>query len=267
MLVRVGKPLGALVLFRLVTPGDRREWSFRLTVAGGVVLLLLLSAVTVPDARMAFPFVPALCALGFDELRRLLEGRGFPAGAVALACAILVGWASVLPLLRDWQDAQAGNDGWRRSYRESEWIGLTRDLAPMLPDSGVIACDAAPWIAWYDRRAATLTPLEPDMLSEMQRHIPVSAVVVTNEWVIREPGDEVWQRLFDGTEELPGWRRAGRARAGRLEAQVFLPATDHRGSPGGEPLRRRSAPENGRLNSSSTLLSPSPRTSGATASP
>lgn len=267
MLVRIGKPLGALAAFRFVTPGARREGAFRVTVAGGIALLLLLSAVTVPDARMAFPFVPALAAMGCDELVRLLAGRGFPRAATALGCAALVAFVSVVPLLRDWRDARAGNDGWRRSYREAEWLSLTRELAPLLPDSGVVACDAAPWIAWYDRRPATLTPLEPAMLDTMRRHIPVTAVVVTNEWVIRQPGDEVWQRLFDGTEDLPGWRRAGRAHGGRLQAQVFLPAPAHRESSGDPPLRRRSSPASGRLNSSRMRLNPSPRTSGATAAP
>ncbi|HEY6866263.1 MAG TPA: hypothetical protein VI792_03335 [Candidatus Eisenbacteria bacterium] len=224
---RTGRVIGALVLFRLVLPGAGRERVFRLTVLACALLLAALALATVPDPRMVLPLVPAFLALGLDEADRLARARGLGnAGALALGLALALG-SSALPALATWRDAWREHAPAEGRFRESEWRDLGAALDRVLPREGLVASDAAPWIAWYAGRNATLVPLEPAMLTPMDRRSRIGAVALTNEWLIDQPGEEVWRAWFEGTARDPGWVRADSVSAGRLAAVVFVP----RGAP------------------------------------
>ena len=226
VLARAGRLVAGLFALRMVLPpgrGERREWLLRLIVLGCGALLAALALLTVPDARMVLCLLPAFIVLGFDQADRLARVRP---GAARLAPALgvlLVLVSSAAPTLgawrADWRTAapEAGR------YRESDWRLLGEGVAPLLPPRGAVASDAAPWIAWFTGRDATLIPADTTMLGPLGRRLPLGAIVITDEWLIRQPGEEVWRGWFEGRVDDPRWRRAGRVVAGRLSAVVFVP--------------------------------------------
>jgi hypothetical protein len=198
--------------------GDARARGFALAAGGGTLLLALLAAATVPDPRMLFPCVPAGFALAAAGTVRAAEalGRGRRA-PVLLALALLV--ASGLPNgARVWRRAPVAAR--LEAFHESEWRGLGEAVAPLLPTGALVASDAAPWVAWHTRHAATLVPLTPAELARGGRLAP-HAVVLTNEWLIGRPGEEAWRECFETRRAPMGFRFAGQVRSGRLEAVVF----------------------------------------------
>ncbi len=202
--------------------GEPRARGLALAFGGAAALLTLLASATVADPRMLFPLLPAAVALGFAALVRLAEllGRGRPAWvATVAALAVLPG---ALPLAREWRAAAAGGFAGRSAFHEREWRELALEAGGLLPpEGGLVASDAAPWIAWWTGRPVTLVPLEPVALRAGPERLRPEAVVLTNEWLIARPGEEAWKRLFDERLAPPGFRLAGHVRAGRLEAVVF----------------------------------------------
>jgi 4-amino-4-deoxy-L-arabinose transferase-like glycosyltransferase len=200
--------------------GDRRLRVFVATLAGTLVLLTLLSSATVPDRRMLFPLLPPGVALSFAVIARMarrLDRRGVP--AVALAAALAVGIGAV-PLVRRWLAVRSADPA-SRPLTATEWRGLERQVAALLPPDSLVASDAAPWIAWGTHRPATLVPLEPsDLLSGGARLRP-AAVVLTNEWLVWQPLETAWRALLEREEAPAGYRFAGHVRSGRMQAVVF----------------------------------------------
>jgi hypothetical protein len=221
--LRLGRPLAALLALRLFAPADARERGFRVALFGSAALLLALSALTVPDPRMVFPLLPALVAVAFDEARRLLESRGFGPRGVALACAALLLAGGARAALSDWRRAAGGVPD-REGFREREWSELGERLDAALPPGVTVASDAAPWVAWYARRPATLVPLGFDGLRELEARTALGALVVTNEWLIHRPGEAEWRGAFEGRAAPAGWTESRRVAAGRLAAVVFTRA-------------------------------------------
>jgi len=226
VLTRAGRLVTVLFVLRMVLPpgrGERREWQLRLVVLGCGALLSALALLTVPDPRMLLCLLPAFIVMGFDEADRLARVRP---GAQRLAPALgvlLVLVSSAVPTLGVWREDWRSAAPEAGRYRESEWRGLGEGVAPLLPGQGAVASDAAPWIAWFSGRNATLIPADTTMLARLGRRLPLAAIVITDEWLIHQPGEEVWRGWFEGRVHDSRWRPAGRVTAGRLSAVVFVP--------------------------------------------
>lgn len=201
--------------------GPARARGFVLAFGTAALLLTALASATVADPRMLFPLLPVTLALGFAGLTRALEaaggGRRGLVAAVALGAVLL----SLVPLARDWRQAMAGGLAGRSAFRESEWRGFGLSVGMLLPESGLVASDAAPWVAWFTRRSVTLVPITPELLMSGPERLRPAAVVLTNEWLIRRPGEEAWQALFEQRTAPSGFEFVGHVRSGRLEAVVF----------------------------------------------
>ena len=211
----------ALTCVLVALRGPARARGFVAAFVTAALLLTGLASATVADPRMLFPLLPVALALGFAGLTRALEavGRG-RRGLVALAALVAVA-LGLVPLSREWRQAMAGGLAGRSEFRESEWRGIGLEVRPLLPEGGLVASDAAPWIAWFTRRPVTLIPLAPEALVSGPERLRPAAVVLTNEWLITRSGEEAWRALFDARQAPEGFEFAGHARSGRLEAVVF----------------------------------------------
>ncbi len=207
----------ALVALR----GPARARGFVLAFASAALLLTGLASATVADPRMLFPLLPVGLALGFAGIARALEAVGSGRRGLVAAAALGAVLLTLVPLAREWRQALAGGLAGRSEFRESEWRGLGLSVRPLLPEGGLVASDAAPWVAWFTRRPVTLVPLGPDALVSGPERLRPAAVVLTNEWLISRPGEEAWKVLFDRREPPAGFEFAGHVRSGRLEAVVF----------------------------------------------
>ncbi len=207
----------AVVMLR----GERRARGFVLTVGLSAAMLLLLSAATVADARMLFPLLPPAIALAFAGLVRVAEGLGRGHRAVVHAAVALAALSNAIPTAIAWQDALTHPAPARGAFREREWRGIGVGVRPMLPANVLVASDAAPWIAWFVRTPVTLVPLEPHTLTDGPERLRPGAVVLTNEWLIRQPGEQAWRAMLEQRTPPPGFVFSGHVRSGRLEAVVF----------------------------------------------
>jgi len=216
---------GVLVLLRLVTPHERRTRVFQLTVLGAAALLAGAALLTAPSPRILVPLLPALFALAIDEAYRLVTARGLSPRLALVACVAVVIQGAAFPTAWRWKKAWADPRSPLAStrLREVEWRALGRMLDERLPIQGVVASDAAPWIAWYTGRDATLIPAGTAMLDPLGKRLPLSAIVLTNEWVIFQQGEEPWRAWFDGHAEHPDWQEVARLGAGKLKAVILLP--------------------------------------------
>ena len=219
-----GRPFVVLALATGALLARRREArsaGFVLAVAAGAALVFALSAATVADSRMLFPFLPVTLVLAFTGLARVAEGlaRGRRAAVAALLalCAVASAW----PLARTWRQAAASERPVAGAFQEREWRGIGQAVRTMLPGDGLVASDAAPWIGWYVPRPVTLVPLAPDSLLTGPARLRPDAVVLTNEWLIHRPDEPAWRECFERRTSPRGYTFAGHARAGRLEAVVF----------------------------------------------
>lgn len=197
---------------------DARARVFVLTGLGAATTLVALSAATVADPRMLFPLLGLTIALAVAGLVRITEavgrGRRAPVNAALLA-ALLVG---AVPLAAAWHSRTQRPV----PVRERDWRGVGLAVRAMLPRAGVVASDAAPWIAWHTDRAVTLVPLAPDDLAHMPAPLRPAAVVLTDEWLVRRPGEERWRHAFETRTPPTGFVLAGHARSGALGAVVFV---------------------------------------------
>ncbi len=211
----------ALATLLTLARGDARARGFVLAFCGAAALLTLLAAATVADPRMLFPLLPVAMALAFAGLTRTVEALGRGRRELVAAAALLAVLAGVAPLAREWKQALAGGLAGRGDFREREWRELALGVRPLLPDGVLVASDAAPWIAWFTGHHVTLVVLEPAALGAAPERLRPGAIVLTNEWLVSQPGEEAWKALFDERTPPPGFGLAGHVRAGRLEAVVF----------------------------------------------
>ncbi len=210
-----------LAVVRALLRPEPRGRRFAATIAGLTVLLTLLAAATVADPRMLFPLLPVGIALAAAELLWVggMVGRG--RHVITAACFAGAVFVSAGLLAIDWLGSRASQHP-RSTFHEREWRSVGMGVRAMLPDDGLIASDAAPWIAWFTGHPVTLVPLTPDALIHGPERLRPAAVVLTNEWLISRPGEEAWRTLFDARQAPPGFDFAGHVRAGTLEAVVFV---------------------------------------------
>ncbi|MGH7730501.1 MAG: hypothetical protein ACRENJ_04545, partial [Candidatus Eiseniibacteriota bacterium] len=195
----------------------------RLTVASSLVVYATVVTLSLPNPRYLFPLLPMLIVVAVAGARRLAECLGVrsPLATAALA-ALLVGGPAA-ETLRLWRVAWPAGVSDRGGFTESEWRALNEGLRRRLPAGAVVASDIGPQLAWYTEHAAVLIPNAPDGLPEIERRLPLGALVLTNHWLIGRPGSEAWRALFFAGRTLPGWSRADSVAAGRLRAVLFLP--------------------------------------------
>ena len=234
-------PLPALLsLGALLGPARQAfEPALRLAVLGVFGVSILLVTLALPSGRYFVPLLPVLLALavaGTFRLARRLKLAG-PVG-VAL-CAALVAWVAVYPTLRTWKWTGSAGIRDRGEFTESVWRSVGARLDRELPEGTLVASDVSAWVCWYADRPAVLIPNSPADLDSLARRVPIGGLVLTNEWLLRQPGNEEWLAVFSGDAQPPaGWQRGAAIHAGKLRAVVFLPVPREPGAPAPTPSSR-----------------------------
>jgi hypothetical protein len=210
--------LGVLLLsFLSALVPDRRPFAW--TLVALMVGTVGLAALTVPNARFVVPFAPVLWAVGAAEAFALARPRLPGPATLALGLALAVVGA-VWPSVSRWRHVEPP------AVTEREWDALNGRLAEVLPP-GPVASDVGPWISWGTGRITTLLPNTPDQLPALAARLRVAALVVSNEWVVRQPGGERWRAVLEGGESVAGWPTAAVVTAGRLRARVLVREIPH----------------------------------------
>src|SRR5262249_15407962 len=155
------------------------------------------------------------------ELERLARRARLPrAAAVALVAAVLA-WSSLRPTALGWKSLGAGRLP-PAAFLERDIAGLGAAVAARLPPGTLVASDIAPWLALYAERRSVNLPMTTGDLDELRSRHGVRAALITNEWLIGLPGNEVWRAAFDGSRLPRGWQSADTFAFGRLRARLLL---------------------------------------------
>jgi hypothetical protein len=200
----------------------RERRGIAVALAGSTVLLALLVAATLPSHRYLIPLLPLEIVVAFATLEALARrlGIGGPIAMVAaLALAVPV---AALPTARDWRWAITTGARDRGVFTEREWREAGQGIARRVPPGALVASDAGAFVAWYADRPAVLIPEGPGDLDALRSRLPVRALVLTNEWLLDQPGFEGWSRVASGANRPTGWRRVRTVVAGRLRAAIWL---------------------------------------------
>jgi len=220
-----GVALGALCVIHVLRPPEADEdRPFRATWLASTALFVLLVALSLPSRRYLFPLLPVLAVVGIAESWRLAARLRLSRPAATLAGAALIIVGPLLGTIGIWSRTMQAGPGRAGGFREQEWQELGAQVARRLPERAVAVTDVGPFLAWYAERPAVLLPNDPEDLPALARRVPVDAVVLTNHWLIGQPGSEAWRALYFAHAELPGWTRRDSVTAGRLRAVIFAPA-------------------------------------------
>jgi hypothetical protein len=219
-----GLAFAALFLAWLVRPGSgHAAASVRATLVAAFAIAIGLVAVTLPDARYLAPLLPLVVGIAVaaipDHARRLRLG---PSIALLVGVALVAlgpGWSTASQWLRAASRPVVDRGG----FLESEWRALGAGVAARVAPGTVIASDVGPWIVWYARRPVVLIPNDPEEMPALSERLPVGAVVLTNHWLIGQPGSETWKALYFGQTAWAGWARVDSVAAGRLRAVILKP--------------------------------------------
>ncbi|HYM81458.1 MAG TPA: hypothetical protein VEY91_08605 [Candidatus Limnocylindria bacterium] len=210
--------VGVLLVSAATAPQASVRRDFSRALLPLLIGMVALSTLTVPNARYVIPFAPALWAVAVAEAFGLARAVGFRRViAAALAGAVVV-FGALYPTLRAWRHPTPV------PFTERQWRGLGSALARSLPPGARVGSDIAPWVAWYADRVAVLLPNTPADLGALERELPLDALVVSNEWVIHQPGGRRWRDVFAGRERLPGWSTLAVISSGDLRALVLAHA-------------------------------------------
>jgi len=216
-----GWATGLAFLFHLVRPDSRSNVPLRVVLAATLIVLILLSALTVPRLHYLLPLVPAAVALGLTELWRIARSLRASVATALLVLSAVVAWTGVRPLVGRWRSTLTRPPGY--AFTEREVRGLGEALAARLPRDAVVVADMAPWVAWYADRVAVSLPMTAEELAVIRDRLGVDAVVLTNEWLTDLPGNDVWRRCLEGRAAPPGWTFSDSLAVGRLRARVLVP--------------------------------------------
>ena len=200
----------------------RERRGVALALTGSALLLALLVAASLPSRRYLVPLLPLEIAFGFAALDRIARrvGLGPPLlTALALALATVT---SAWPTARDWRWAFTRHVRDRGEFTETEWRRAGAQIALRVPPGALIVSDAGAFVAWYADRPAVLLPQRPADLVTLARRLPVDALVLTDEWLLDQPGFEGWHAITGGGAAPDGWKAVAPVAAGRLHAVVLL---------------------------------------------
>jgi hypothetical protein len=206
--------LGVLMVSFLATV-ERERRAFAWMVVALMVGLATMASLTVPSPRHLVPFAPVLWGIGIAEAYRLARPQ-WPRLAVAALCVAVVVVGGLWPTARSWRHVE------RAAVTEAEWRALGVRLVEVLPP-GTVASDVAPWVSWYADRSSTLLPTRIEMLPALAAHLPLAALVVSNEWVVHQADGADWLAVLEGRRVPDGWTTAAVVTAGRLRARVLVP--------------------------------------------
>ncbi|MFI5370941.1 MAG: hypothetical protein ACHQ52_05220 [Candidatus Eisenbacteria bacterium] len=208
---------GALIGF---TRRERRGAAMALV--GSTVLLAVLVAASLPSRRYLLPLLPFEIAFAFAGLAGLGRRLGGAAPIATLGAIALVITTAAIPTARDWRWALTARVRDRGVFDERTWRDAGVRIALGVPPGSLIASDAGAFVAWYADRPAVLLPARPEDLPALETRLPLEALVLTNEWLLDQPGFEAWARVAHGDDTPPGWRRVHDVASGRLHAAVLL---------------------------------------------
>lgn len=196
---------------------ESKEGPFRLTVIATFALYIVLVTLTLPNWRYLFPLGPVLLVIAVSQA--WLIGRYFrwPGWLTAVACAALVAFGPGNSLLRVWRTTAPDRGG----FTQADWRTIGRELSARLPAKAAFASDVGPELTWYTEHASVLIPNTPEEIGDIDRRLPIQAIVLTNHWLIGQLGSEGWRAMFFGRYDLPGWAPTDSAVSGRLKAIVF----------------------------------------------
>jgi hypothetical protein len=226
-LFSVGVVPGLLALSALVWPPRKPfEPALRVVVLALFGLAIVLVTLALPSGRYFVPLLPVLLALAVAGTHRLAGALRLPAPLRAAACAALVCVIAAYPIARTWKWTWSERIRDRGEFTESVWRSFGARLRRELPAGGMVASDVSAWVCWYADRPAVLIPTSPAALDSLARRVPIGALVLTNEWLLRQRGEEAWLGLYAGSAPpRTAWRRHAVIHAGGLRAVVFVPAS------------------------------------------
>ncbi len=191
-------------------------------LAGSILLLALVVAASLPSRRYLVPLLPLEIALGLSTLERIARRVGIgPPLLTGLALALATVTA-VWPTAHLWRWSYTHSVSDRVALTETEWRRAGAQIALRVPPRTLIASDAGAFIAWYADRPAVLLPQRPEDLAALTSRLPLEALVLTDEWLLDQPGFEEWLAIATGGASPHGWRRVSPVAAGRLNAVVLL---------------------------------------------
>ena len=217
-----GWAFAALFLVWALRPGQpANEQPFRFIVIATFVLFTALVTITLPNRRYLFPLLPVLLVVGIGEAARLASRLRAPSAIAVSALPMVLVLAPALSTLRLWSRAWPAGIVDRGGFTEREWITLGRGVAERVPAGAVTASDVGPHVAWYGERASVLIPNSPEEIPELDRRLRLESIVLTNHWLIGQPGSEGWRALYFGGRTLAGWSPIDTIEAGRLKAIIF----------------------------------------------
>lgn len=201
----------------------RDDAPLRLVAGLSTAALAGLAALTLPRSHYLFPMLPAVVALGAAELSRAGRALKLPAGLTLAVVAAMLTWSSVRPLVAEWSRLRVTARSTAR-FGERDLEALGADLRSRIPERTIVASDMGPWVSWYAGLPSVNVPLTADELSELRTRHGIGAVVITNEWLITLPGNEVWRDAHDGTRAPEGWTPGELLQSSGLSARILWPA-------------------------------------------
>jgi len=219
-----GTLTGFLFVIYLVSPAaDRAEKFFRATLVLSVMITAALVTVTVPSTRYFDPFIPVYLVTVIAEMYVLIMSRGFRKFLVTGLIALVVAFFILRPTLVNWRYTLRLRQPDRGVFTESSWVEFGSRLREILPGDAVTTSDVAPWVSWYADLPSVLLPVTPAENDSLDSRIGLDAIVLTNEFILDQPGNEAWKETFDGERVLEGWRAADIIRFGKGRGVVLLP--------------------------------------------
>jgi len=221
-LMQAGSVTGLLAFVYLAWSGRVPETRpLRVTLIVLAVTFVTLVTLSLPNERYLFPLLPLAIVIGVVAARDLVHRLPLSPATAGLVMFAVIALGPALGTLKLWQAAWPHGVSDRGGFSEPEWRALGAGLTQRLPERAIVATDIGPQLAWYAERAAVLIPNTPEELPEIERSVPLDAIVLTNHWLIGTPGSEEWRSLFFANRGLAGWTLADSVTAGHLHAVVF----------------------------------------------
>ncbi len=216
-------PLAPLLLigFLLMPERSRGDRALAFTAVAILALLVLVVTLTLPTRRYLAPLLPLLAAFGIAGAARLADRGRRGLRTLALVLMIAIAAPAAYVTARTWRWAFPAGYRDRGVFTESQWRALGRAVSTSLPRGAIVASDAGAFVAWYGDRATVLIPDRPEDLEELDRRLPLDALVLTNEWLVEQPGHDAWRAILEGASLPSGWVAAGETRSGSLYARIL----------------------------------------------
>lgn len=179
----------ALVAFFL--PLDRRAKELYLLAAGCFLVQLGALAVIHYIPRLFFIFLPFYIIFGLAALKWLLDKICGHSQALAVFLLLLLTLPLVGANLPDWEEPNV-------YIRLADQFGEPlADLARLVGEDEVVVSNDGHLVAWYSDRPAVKLPIHPDMIRELEKHAPITAIFISHRITWNTPEmDVAWWEIF-----------------------------------------------------------------------